>query len=192
MQRCGEAMTFYHGSPVGGLNELKPFLSEHGNPYVYFTTNPLVALLYAVKPVPKPFSFYPYGFDEKGTVVYSDYYEDAFYNLYKNRVGYLYECDHLKGLEKPTKIKDVYTSTRPIKVDRMTKIPDLYVFYKQQEEKGLFRIEKNSEIQDKTMCFVFEELRKEIENNSLKHNPQHAMSIFIKEHFPAVWESVKN
>lgn len=107
-------------------------------------------------------------------------------------MGYLYECDHLKGLEKPTQIKDVYTSTRPIKVDRMTKILDLYVFYKQQEEKGLFRIEKNSEIQDKTMCFVFEELRKEIENNSLKHNPQHAMSIFIKEHFPAVWESVKN
>ena len=106
MQRCGEAMTFYHGSPVGGLNELKPFLSEHGNPYAYFTTNPLVALLYAVKPVPKPFSFYPYGFDEKGTVFYSDYYEDAFYNLYKNRVGYLYECDHLKGLEKPTQIKD--------------------------------------------------------------------------------------
>ena len=47
-------MTFYHGSPIGGLNKLEPFLSEHGRHYIYFATNPLVALLYAVKPVPKP------------------------------------------------------------------------------------------------------------------------------------------
>lgn len=60
---------FYHGSPVGGLNELKPFLSEHGKPYIYFSSSPIVALLYAVKPVPKPFSFYPYGFDKNGAVV---------------------------------------------------------------------------------------------------------------------------
>lgn len=43
-------MHFYHGSPIGGLNELKPFLSEHGKPYIYFSSSPIVALLYAVKP----------------------------------------------------------------------------------------------------------------------------------------------
>lgn len=72
-------MPFYHGSPIGGINELKPFLSEHGKPYIYFAANPLVALLYAVKPVPKPFSFYPYGFDKNGRVVYSEYFENAFF-----------------------------------------------------------------------------------------------------------------
>ena len=81
-------MTLYHGSPVGGLNELKPFLSEHDKPYVYFASNPSVALLYAVKPVPKPFSFYPYGFDNDGNVVYSEYYENAFFDLYKGKAGY--------------------------------------------------------------------------------------------------------
>ena len=74
-------MTFYHGSSVGGLNELKPVLSEHGKPYVYFAGNPSVALLYAVKPVSKPFSFYPYGFDKDRSVVYSEYYENAFFDL---------------------------------------------------------------------------------------------------------------
>ena len=64
-------MTFYHGSPVGGLNELKPFLSEHKKQYVYFTQNPGVALLYAVHSVDKPFSYYPYGFDTDGTIHYS-------------------------------------------------------------------------------------------------------------------------
>lgn len=53
-------MTLYHGSPVADLKEMKPYLSEHGKPYIYFAENPLIALLYAVKPVPKPFSFYPY------------------------------------------------------------------------------------------------------------------------------------
>ena len=53
-------MTLYHGSPVSDLKELIPQISEHGKPYVYFSSNPIVALLYAVKPIPKPYSFYPY------------------------------------------------------------------------------------------------------------------------------------
>lgn len=95
-------MIFYHGSSVKGLKELKPFLSEHGKPYIYFATNSLIALLYAVKPVPKPFSFYPYGFDKNGNVVYSEYYENAFYDLYKGKTGYLYECDDLKETDTKT------------------------------------------------------------------------------------------
>lgn len=75
-------MTFYHGSSTGNLTQLLPFLSEHGRPYIYFASNPLVALLYAVKPVPKPFSFYPYGFDENRILIYNEYYEDAFFDIY--------------------------------------------------------------------------------------------------------------
>lgn len=44
-------MILYHGSPMGGLAELTPFLSEHGKPYIYFADNPLVALLYACRDV---------------------------------------------------------------------------------------------------------------------------------------------
>lgn len=181
-------MTFYHGSPIGGLNELQPFLSEHGKPYIYFATNPLVALLYAVKPVPKPFSFYPYGFDKNGNVIYSEYYENAFCDLYKCKVGYLYECDDLKNTDTPTQINCAYTSAEPIKVDRVTMIPDLYTFYKEQEKKGLFRVKPKKDISDKEMNYVFDELRKDIEKGKLKNSPQHAMSVFIQKHFPAIWE----
>ena len=75
-------MTLYHGSPMGGLTQLMPFLSEHNKSYIYFSTNPVVALLYAVKPVPKPFSFYPYGFGNNGEVVYSEYFKNAFETIY--------------------------------------------------------------------------------------------------------------
>lgn len=184
-------MTFYHATCEEGLKELKPFLSEHGKPYVYFSTNPLIALLYAVKPVPKPFSYYPYGFDKNGNIVYSEYYENAFYDLYKGKSGYLYECDDLKDVEMPTQIGHVYTSDKPVKIDRVTRIPDLYVFYKEYENKGEFIVKQRSEVSDKEMNSVFEELKKEIETNNLKQIPDHAMSIFIKEHFPAVWEAAK-
>lgn len=90
-------MIFYHGSSIGGLTRLKPFISEHGKPYIYFSTNPIVALLYAVKPVPKPFSFYPYGFDNDGAVVFSEYYENAFFDIYisEKEMGFI-----LSELEK--------------------------------------------------------------------------------------------
>ena len=91
-------MIFYHGSSVGGLTELKPFLSEHKKPYIYLTSNPVVALLYTVKPVPKPFSFYPYGFSGE-KVVYSEYYKNCFEEIYKGKKGYLYECENIKKLD---------------------------------------------------------------------------------------------
>ncbi len=181
-------MIFYHGSPIGGLTELKPFLSEHGKPYIYFATNPLVALLYAVKPVPKPFSFYPYGFDKKGNVVYSEYFEDAFYSLYKGKRGYLYECYDLKDVESPTQINCAYTCTEPIRVDAVTEISDLYEYYMEQAQKGLFYIKQNKEISEKEMDFVFRELKKDVEKHELKSVPEHPMSIFVKTHLPSVWE----
>ncbi len=181
-------MVYYHGSPIKDLKELKPFLSEHGKPYIYFATNPLVALLYAVKPVPKPFSFYPYGFDNRGILVYSEYYENAFYDLYKGKAGYLYECDDLESTGKPVKINGVYTAIKPIRIDRVTKITDLYFFYKRQEEKGCFKIKPKNEIADKEMKYILDELRKDMARNDLQNMPQHAMSIFIKKHFSAIWE----
>ena len=116
-------MPFYHGSPVGGLNELKPFLSEHEKQYIYFTQNPLVALLYAVHSVDKPFSYYPYGFDKDGTIHYSEYYQDAFSDIYKGKQGYLYECDHISSAGNPTQINGVFVCENAVKVNHVTMFP---------------------------------------------------------------------
>lgn len=180
-------MTFYHGSPARGLIELKPFLSEHGKPYIYFATNPLVALLYAVKPVPKPFSFYPYGFSKDGSIVFSEYYENAFYDIYKGKKGYLYSCSDLPDMENPTQINCAYTCTEPVKIDDVSEIPDLYTFYKEQEKEGLFHIKPYHEISEKEMAFVRAELKADMDKHHLQAAPEHAMSVFIKTHFPAIW-----
>lgn len=184
-------MVLYHGSPIGGLHELKPFLSEHGKPYIYFASDPLVALFYAVKPVPKPFSFYPYGFDKDGRVTYAEYYENAFYELYHGKTGYLYVCKSLAYTENPTAINCAYVCSRPVEVDEVMIVPDLYAFYREQAEKGAFRIRPRSEISEKEMRYVLDELRKDIEKYDFKSTPHRPMSLFLQTHFPNLWEEYK-
>lgn len=131
-------MTFYHGSPIDGLKELNSFVSEHKEPYIYFFTNPVVALLYSVHPVEKPFSWYPYGFDENGTVVYSEYYPNAFFDIYKGKMGYLYECDNVADTKNPTNINSAYTCKMPVTVDRVTQINDVFMRFMEYKIKGFF------------------------------------------------------
>lgn len=178
-------MTFYHGSPVADLTEFKPALSEHGKPYIYFATDPRVALLYAVKPVPKPFSFYPYGFDKDGNIVYSEYFENAFEILYKGKAGYLYECDDIPHAEQPTQINCAYACTDNVKIDRVTIISDLYQYFKEQERLGLFTIKRFEQISEKEMAFVLNDLKKAAENYKLRELHENPMSTFIKNFFPS-------
>ena len=177
-------MIYYHGSPIGGLSELKPTLSEHGKPYIYFASNPLVALLYAVKPVPKPFSFYPYGFDRNGTVVYSEYFDNAFEILYKEKKGYLYECDSIPNAEQPTQINCAYTCNHPVIVDRVTEIDDLYLYFMSHIESGLFQIKCFDHISDKEMSFVMDDMRRTIAKFDLYNCPENPMTEFIRTYFP--------
>lgn len=181
-------MPFYHGSPVGGLNELKPFLSEHEKQYIYFTQNPVVALLYAVHPVPKPFSYYPYGFDKDGTVHYSEYYQNAFSDIYKGKQGYLYECDDIPNAGNPTQINGVFVCESAIKVERVTTIPNLYERFMEYQQQGLFRIRPLDTISDKEMQSVYDDLKQTIQKHNLKQSPDNLMSRLLREHFPKVWE----
>ncbi len=181
-------MPFYHGSPVGELNELKPFLSEHEKQYVYFTQNPIVALLYAVHPVDKPFSYYPYGFDKDGTVHYSEYYQNAFWDIYKGRQGYLYECDNIPHVGNPTQINGVFVCENAVKVDRMKMIPDLYDHLMKYQQQELFRIRTWDTIPEKELQLVYDDFKHNVEKYNLKQFPHNSMSRFIREHFMEIWK----
>ena len=179
-------MILYHGSPIGNLKELKPFLSEHQKPYIYLASNPVVALLYAVKPVPKPFSFYPYGFDGN-KVVYSEYYKDCFNDLYKGKKGFLYECENPQNTKNPTSINCAYTCEKPIKVNNCTIINDLYEKFMEYKENGLFIIKTFENISEKELNFVYDDIKKTISQYNLKNCVDSPMSQFIVTHFPKVW-----
>ncbi len=163
-----------------------PALSEHGKPYVYLASNPLVALLYAVKPVPKPFSYYPYSFDEKGRVVYSEYFKDSFRILYSGKKGYLYECGDVSNTDQPTQIVCAYTTTKPVRVERVMEITDLYEYYMAQEAKGMFAIQRFEDVPPPTLAHIHCALRKEMEPYDLREYPE--MMRFLQMNFPLVLE----
>lgn len=182
-------MLLYHGSCIGGLTQLKPFLSEHKKPYVYLSSNPVVALLYAVKPVPKPFSFYPYGFNDD-KVVYSEYFKDCFKKLYKGKSGYLYECEVNESVENPTAINCAYTTESPVKVRSSFEIIDLYEKFMEYRNDGLFDIKPLDRIPQKEMDFILSDLKSTVEQHCLKNDPNNEMSKFIFENFPQLWEQI--
>lgn len=176
-------MTYYHGSPISDLTELTPTISEHDKPYVYFSLNPLVALLYAVKPVEKPYSYYPYGFDKDGKIIYSEYFENSFKILYEGKTGYLYECNDIQNPERLTTIKDVYLSCTAEKISRATVIPDLYAYFKEQEKLGLFSVKPYNEISEKEMAFILNDLKQSVGQAGFEND---SMYLFLKEYFPNV------
>ncbi len=115
----------YHGSSIGNLKELKPNVSEHGTPYIYFTSNIVVALFYIVKAVEPPFNWFPYGFKD-GTPVYTEYYPDAIADIYKGKTGYIYEFENLKGEENPTNIACACVCREVVKTHGIIEISDVY------------------------------------------------------------------
>ena len=153
---------FYHESPIGELKELNLSIYEHGQVYVYFADSPLIALLYVVKPVSKPFSLYPYGFDNNDNVIYSEYFKDTFKKLYQGKKSFLYVCHQILNAEQFTQIKFVYICSDSVKVDKVTEIPDLYLCFKKQEQSGKFRIRAFHEISEEEMDYVVSNLKETV------------------------------
>lgn len=179
-------MILYHGSSIGGITELKPFLSEHKKPYVYLASNPVVALLYTVKPVPKPFSFYPYGFNGE-KVVYSEYYKNCFEDIYKGKKGFLYECNDITNIENPTAINCAYTCQTPIKINNYIEIDDVFEKFMEYKAQGLFEIKPFENIKERELNFVYDDMKKTIMQHNLRGCPDSPMSQFIITHFPKIW-----
>lgn len=142
-------------------------------------------------PVPKPFSYYPYGFDKDGTIHYSEYYQNAFLDIYKGKQGYLYERDDIPSAGNPTQINGVFVCENAVKVDSVTMIPDLHDCLMEYQQQGLFRIRPFDTISGKEMQYVHNDLMQTIQKHNLKQFPHNSMSRFIREHFQEVWEKTE-
>ena len=75
-------MILYHGSSVPNLKELEPYISEHKKPYIYFSNNMAVAALYTVHKIERPYNWFPYGFNDNGVPIYTEYYPNALADVY--------------------------------------------------------------------------------------------------------------
>lgn len=183
-------MVFYHGSSVGGIDVLLPKISEHKEPYIYFSTNPVVASFYMVHIVERPFNWFPYGFNEKGIPIYTEYYHNATADVYGGRQGYLYECQNVLNTNNPTNISCAYACKDPVTVGNCVVFNDIYDRFKEFEKQGHLIIKKFESLSEKELAFAQRYLLNLIAENNLKSKPQNSLSLLIMRHFPQVWETV--
>lgn len=173
----------YHGSSIGNLTELKPFLSEHGKPYIYFTSSPVVALFYTVKAVDKPFSWFPYGF-KNGIPVYTEYYPNALADIYKGKTGYIYEFESVDSAENPTDINCACVCQFPVKAEKIIEITDVCEKLLEHEKNGELIIERYESLSENRKLWIANTIKAEIAKHDLKSNPENSYASFIKSRFP--------
>ena len=100
-------MTFFHASQTKNIKILKPNISNHNIPLIYFSDkreNVLVYLSNAIEKFckEKHFKFEgfwhkwgPYGFDKDGRLCLEEYYPNALKETYSGVKGYIYSCDSI-------------------------------------------------------------------------------------------------
>ena len=183
------AILLYHGSPTGGIQTLQPFTADHGNPYVYFTTNDVSAAFYSGRAVERPHYWVPYGYDPQGKITYTEVWRNAFSDVFAGKVGYLYCCevDDQKLLRFPTH-RSLRLSTMPVKVAHCERIDDLQQWFYQREREGKLVIQRfESLTPDQLSLWHGVVMEKLLESFSIAE-AEHPFAKFVQDKIPAVWE----
>jgi hypothetical protein len=179
----------YHGSSIKGLKKLSPHLSEHKQPYIYFTTNPVVATFYMVHIVERPYNWFPYGFTQSGIPIYTEYYSNAMADVYSGKAGYLYECNKVDNIQNPTTISCAYVCETSVLIDKCTEIGDVYDAFLEYEKQGELIIQRYETLSQKMLETINLMVQSEIKENNLKSNPNLSYSLFLKKHFLDIWDN---
>lgn len=178
-----EVILYYHASQIKNLKILKPNISNHNIPLIYFSDKRENVLLYlsnAVEKFCKEQNFInegswvkwgPYGFDENGILRLDEYYPNALFETYKNVSGYIYSCEHIK--EKPDfklNILNVYVSEKETLVDNCEFIEDAYEEILRAESLGLIKVQRYEQFISKHKNWLINVINKEYsETNKIEY-----------------------
>lgn len=174
-------MLLYHGSPIKGLTELRPFPSNHDQPYVYLTPCPTLALLYAHNPIERPGGFFPYYFSKDGQLHYDEYFPNQLRVMYQGHSGCIYAADE-DAFPTLEKMPWVYLANRPVTVTACRFIPDLYGALLDAEQDGRLILHRYESLPGPQ-----QEIHRRIVRQSLEGHDEDAYVRFIREHMPEVF-----
>ena len=152
---------YYHASPVEGIRQLEPRVSNHSVPLIYFSKkreNVLVYLSNAVEKYCQETGFEyagrwqkwgPYGFDKDGIQRLEEYYPDALVKTYQGVSGYIYRAEAVTDSGFALGIPDGVTSSEPVTVAGVEFVPDAYEAILDAESSGRIRILRYGEMSEK-------------------------------------------
>lgn len=185
---------YYHASPVEGITELEPRISNHKTPLIYFSKkreNVLVYLSNAVEKYCKETNFphdgiwqkwAAYGFDKDGTQRIEEYYPNALEKTYKGVSGYIYTVERIEESGFELHIPDAAATSMPAKVLDVEYVPDAYLAILDAERCGSVRILRYEEMTEKHQAWLKETIEKEYEE-SVEH-PEYRH--FLRGNFPNI------
>lgn len=185
---------YYHASPVKGITQLEPRISNHGIPLIYFSTkreNVLVYLSNSIEKYCKDTGFTydgkwqkwgPYGFNKDGRQQLEEYYPNALESTYKGVSGYIYSAESITDSGFEVRIPDSAASSLPVAVTGVEFVPDAYEAILQAERDGLITITWYEEVSDKMKAWIVKTIIEEYENAADHPEYRH----FLRGNFPGL------
>lgn len=178
-----ECNMFFHASPIGGIKQLEPRISNHGLPLIYFSKkreNVLVYLSNAIEMYCKETGFIhtgkwkkwgPYGFDKENRLRLEEYYPNALEQTYKGISGYIYSAESIIDSGFEVQIPDAATSSSPVTVTNVEFVPDAYDAIMQAEKEGLITVLRYEEMTKNRREWLVKTIKEEY--NSATDHPDY-------------------
>ncbi|MBP3704773.1 MAG: hypothetical protein J6I98_04480 [Clostridia bacterium] len=182
-------MQLFHGSRTGGITILEPRLADHDRPYVYMTTNEIVALFYLCNAVEKPYYWFPYGFNQDGVPVYHELYPNALREVSEGVSGYIYEVD--AGEEQVIPFKNIPVArlaTQPIPVENCRTVENAYDLLMEYVRRGELIIDRFEDKTPERLDWWYNALCGELQQKNMRDKPDCSYARFIQKKLPMVWE----
>ena len=185
---------YYHASPIQGITQPEPRISNHGIPLVYFSKkreNVLVYLSNAIEKYCRETGFShegpwqkwgPYGFARDGRLCLEEYYPNALISTYQGVSGYIYGAEEVIDSGFALQIPDAATSSVPVRVSAVEFVPDAYEAILQAERQGLITILRYEQMPEKMRAWIEKTIREEYENAADHPEYRH----FLRGHFPDI------
>lgn len=174
-------MTYYHCSPVGGLEVLEPRKPDafEKSAAVYMTTLLPMALMYGVRNYE-----YTYGYTREGRLHLDEYFPDALEILYRGKSASLYLCAP-ESAEK-ARIPNEVVSEIPVPVLEEIVIPDVCEALLEQQRLGNLEIRRYEDLPEKMLEWIRRVEADTIREKDLLHQPG-PMAYYYREHYPDSW-----
>ncbi len=184
----------YHGSAIPALTELLPLSALHGSDgkVVYLSSSIPYALLYIWDAEKTQYSNkWVTGWVKDGSTYYEEQFPGQLKAFYGGVRGYVYSVLKSGDVLPLPHREDLFCSKTPIRVCRVTEIPDVYQALLEYERAGKFCVlryenaskEKQMELTDRIAAYI-------TQNNLPEQDSEE--SRFMKRYFVQAWEKVNN
>ena len=164
---------YYHASQTKNIKTLKPRISNHNIPLIYFSSkkeNVLVYLCNAVEKYCKENKFKydgiwskwaSYGFTKEGILEIQEYYPNATYETYKGVSGYIYSVENIDNLEEQEDIPYAFHTNTNVNVTSCEYIKDAYEEIEKEIKKGNIVIKKYDDFIEEKKEWLYMTIQKE-------------------------------